>query len=78
MDQITAHYVLNMLHKLPPHEQLKVIAEALPELEKKISAATGPKKSLLGFLSDLGPAPSADEIDQARLEAWSNFPRKGL
>jgi hypothetical protein len=26
-------------------------------------------------LADLGPAPTAEEIDEARHEAWANFPR---
>lgn len=33
-----------------------------------------PRRSLYGLCADLGPAPSAEEIDQARYEAWSNFP----
>lgn len=31
--------------------------------------------SPLGALKDLGAAPSAEEIDEARREAWANFPR---
>ncbi|MCE7983364.1 MAG: GNAT family N-acetyltransferase [Caldilinea sp. CFX5] len=35
-----------------------------------------PRRSLSGALAPLGPAPSAAEIDQARTEAWANFPRE--
>jgi predicted acetyltransferase len=34
-----------------------------------------PRRSLYGALAHLEPAPSAEEIDQARTEAWANFPR---
>jgi hypothetical protein len=32
-----------------------------------------PNRSLYGLWADLGSAPSAEEIDQARREAWANF-----
>ena len=34
-----------------------------------------PKRSLRGALADLGPAPSAEDIDEVRREMWPNFPR---
>ena len=30
---------------------------------------------LFGLCADLGPAPSADDIDEARREMWASFPR---
>ncbi len=66
MNYITMNSILDMLRKLPPQERLKVIAKALPEIEKDLVAPRRPRKSLLGLCADLGPAPSADEIDQAR------------
>ena len=48
-------------------EQLKVIVEILPELEMMLSESLGkPRRSLLGLCADLGRAPSAEEIDEAR------------
>jgi len=35
-----------------------------------------PRRALLGVLKDFGSAPSAEEIDEARREAWANFPRE--
>mgnify|MGYP001048605620 CR=1 FL=1 len=75
---ITADTVLNMLRQLPPRERLKVIAQALPETERDLSEHPRPLKSLRGLCADLGPAPSAEEIDQARREAWANFPREDI
>jgi hypothetical protein len=37
-----------------------------------------PRKSLAGAWSDLGIDLSADDIDEARRGAWSDFPRKDL
>lgn len=37
-----------------------------------------PKRSFYGLCADLGPAPSAEEIDAARAEAWGNFPRTDI
>lgn len=49
------------------------------EIEREIDDSTPtPKGSLLGLLKDLGPAPSEVEIDEARHEAWSSFPREDV
>ncbi len=37
-----------------------------------------PARSLLGMCADLGPAPSAGEIDSARQEMWGVVPRGDL
>jgi hypothetical protein len=79
MSELSASSILEMLHKLPPQERLKVIARALPEIEKDLSQQTPQRRtSLLGICSDLGPAPSAEEIDQARREMWAGFPREDI
>ncbi len=45
-----------------------VLNRALAEIEQR------PLRSLYGALADLGPAPSAEDIDEMRQEAWANFP----
>ena len=68
---------IKLLRELPPREQLKVIVEILPELEMMLSESLGKtRKSLLGLCSDLGKAPSAEEIDEARKAIWAEFPRE--
>jgi len=68
---------IKVLRELPPREQLKVIVEILPELEMRLSESLGkPRKSLLGLCADLGKAPSAEEIDDARKAIWAEFPRE--
>lgn len=37
-----------------------------------------PQPSLHGMLAHLGPAPSAEEIDEARAEAWADFPSEDI
>jgi hypothetical protein len=75
---VTADTVLNMLRQLPPRERLKVIAQALPETERDLSEYPHPLKSLRGLWKDLNFDVSAEEIDQARREAWANFPREDI
>lgn len=75
---VTADTVLNMLRQLPPRERLKVIAQALPEAERDLSEHPPPLKSLRGLWKDLNFDISAEEIDQARREAWANFPREDI
>jgi len=38
-------------------------------------AATTTARGFIGLCGDLGPAPSAEEIDQGRREMWAGFPR---
>ncbi len=68
--------VLTMATKLSALDKVRLI-EALTPQVKQDSKAIHPmrRKSLLGLCADLGPAPSAEEIDAARREAWASFPR---
>ncbi len=55
--------------------------ESLQQLANFDGLATGPRRpwrSFFGALAHLGPAPSAEEIDEMRREAWANFPREGV
>jgi hypothetical protein len=74
---VTVESVLALMRRLPPRDRLRVIAAALPEAEHELPPVSEarPLRSLLGLCADLGPAPSAEEIDEARREAWANFPR---
>lgn len=75
---VTAGKVLELIRLLPPRERLRVLAQALPELERELSAPPQPRKSLLELCADLGPAPSAEEIDEVCREAWAGFPREDV
>ena len=72
------NHVLDMLRQLPPHERLKVISLALPEIEKSLNAKPKPIKSMRGLWKDLRPSVSAKDIDELRQEIWKDFPRDGI
>jgi hypothetical protein len=49
-----------------------VVQEAAPP------AAPTTSRSFIGLCADLGPAPSAEEIDEARREMWAGLPRDDI
>ena len=66
---------------LPPLQKVQLVEKLMRVLEKELATvpeASQPRRSLYGMLAHLGPAPSAEEIDQARAEAWANFPHNDL
>lgn len=75
---VTADTVLVQLRQLPPRERLRVIARALPEVEREWLEPTRPLRSLRGLWKDLDFDISAEEIDEARREAWASFPREDI
>lgn len=78
MSTPTPKSVLDMLRKLPLRERLKVISQALPEIEQGLAEKTRAYKPLRGLWKDLRPAVSKQDIDDARSEMWKGFPRKDI
>ena len=74
----TADTVLDLLRQLPPRDRLKVLVQALPEIEQELPETPRPLRSLRGLWKDLDFDITAEEIDQARREAWANFPREDI
>ena len=74
----TADTVLDLLRQLPPRDRLKVLVQALPEIEQELVLSPGPLESLRGLWKDLDFDITAEEIDHARREAWANFPREDI
>jgi hypothetical protein len=75
---VTVDTVLDLLRQLPPRERLRVLAQALPEAERELPDGSHSLRSLRGLWKDLKFDISAEDIDQARREAWSNFPREDI
>jgi hypothetical protein len=76
LDQVTT-----LALRLSPVDKVRLIERLAPHLERDLIASTRPSagsRSLYGLCADLGPAPSAEEIDQARREAWADFPRQDI
>jgi hypothetical protein len=72
-------HVRELAMTLTPEQQLTLIGDLAAKLQGKYSPPEKkPSRSLWGALKDLGPAPSAEEIDEARREAWANFPREDI
>ena len=72
----TAETALTLLRHLPPLARLRVIALAIPEVERDLAKTPSPLKSLRGLWQDLDFDITAQEIDEARREVWANFPRE--
>jgi hypothetical protein len=71
------NHVRELAMTLTPEEQLTLVGDLVAKLQGKyVPPEKKPFRSLYGALKDLGPAPSAEDIDEARREAWSNFPRE--
>lgn len=66
--------------RLSSIEKVRLLERLAAALHEEMSQSSQPKprKALYGFLADLGPAPSAEEIDEARREMWKNFPREDI
>jgi hypothetical protein len=69
--------ILELTQGLTLLDKVRLVERMMPEIERELaSAAKTPKRSLLGICADLGPAPSAETIDEASREMWRNFPRE--
>ena len=74
--EVTLEEVLQLVQHLSPRDKVRLIERIAPEIEHALATGqSAPGKALLGLVKDLGPAPSAEEIDAARRDAWVRFPR---
>ena len=62
--------------QLPAADRVRLIERLADSLFGEwVARRDEPARSLRGALAHLGPAPSADDIDEMRREAWSDSPR---
>jgi hypothetical protein len=81
MSTVTLEQVLDLAQKLSPRDQARLVVRLAPAIERVLEqplTAPIPRTPIRGRFADLGPAPSAEEIDEARREAWANFPREDI
>lgn len=72
-------HVRDLAMTLTPEEQVALIGDLAAKLQGKFAPPEKkPFRSFYGILKDHGPAPSAEDIDEARREAWANFPREDI
>lgn len=73
--------VLSLASRLALAEQIELIQFLAEQLSAKTRTLVEPappqkSRSLRGLLADLGPGPTAEEIDESRREMLANFPRE--
>ena len=80
-ENVTLEQVLKLARQLSPLEKVQLIEQVIPDLEaplETLSKRKRPLRSARGICADLGPAPSAEEIDEVRKEMFKNFPREDI
>lgn len=76
---VTLEEVLGLAKRLSSLDKVRLIEQITPDIERELaSSQPTPRQSLRGLCSDLGPAPSTEDIDEARREMWANFPREDI
>ena len=78
-ERVTLEQILMLAKQLTPLEKAQLIENMVPDLKvslQSVSIGRRPLRSAYGICADLGPAPSAEEIDEMRQELFKNFPRE--
>ncbi len=71
--------VLDLVDQLSAIDKVRVIEHVAPQIERELAAQPrAPLRSSYGALAHLGPAPSAEDIDEVQREMWANFPRDDI
>ena len=77
--KVSLKQVLELARQLSAVERPRLVELVIPDLEVTLAAASKkPLRASYGVLAHLGPAPSAEEIDEARREMWGKFPRDDI
>lgn len=75
-ETISLDEVLRLAKQLRPVDQARLVARLAPQVERvleQVDPAQLTNPTLRGLLADLGPAPSAEDIDAAQREMWAVF-----
>jgi len=70
--------IVTMAMQLSPLEKIRLVERLAETLQQDLIMPQSIRPSLYGILADLGPSPSAEEIDEIRREVWGNFPREDI
>lgn len=77
MSTETATYeeIARLALNLPPADKVRLIERLAFRLRLDLEGSRPmPKRSHYGALADLGPGPSAEDIDEARRKMWGGAP----
>ena len=67
--------VLKLAKQLPVRDKVRLIERIAPEIERELEPSV-PRKSLRGLWRGLDI--SEKDIDEARREMWTDFPRQDI
>ncbi|MCC5646643.1 hypothetical protein LC607_27750 [Nostoc sp. CHAB 5824] len=72
--------VIKLAKQLSTVHKVRLIQQIAPDIERELThkLSTFTRQSLWGLCTDLGNAPSTEEIDLARSEEWASFPREDI
>lgn len=71
--------LLEQAKSLSPKEKAEFMARLSELLQSEIpERPQNARRPMRRILADLGPAPSAEDIDEMRREMWKNFPREDI
>jgi hypothetical protein len=74
---VTLEQVLSLARQLPSLDKVRLIGRIALDIERDIRQGQ-PLRALGGLCADLGPAPSAKDIDEARREMWDDSLREDI
>jgi hypothetical protein len=70
---------VTLARQLSPLDKVRLVDSVIPDVEASLESADGrPLRSAYGLCSDLGPAPSSEDIQQIREAMFGDFPRTDL
>lgn len=79
-NEITLEQVLSLAQRLRPIDQVRLAVRLAPKVEWVLTQLENEpaltRIPLRGLLSDLGAAPSAEEIDEVQREMWAGFDKE--
>ncbi|NET60780.1 MAG: hypothetical protein F6K47_32995 [Symploca sp. SIO2E6] len=75
---MTLQDVMELAKQLSPTDKKRLIEQLMFDMKLESQPVKQPRQSLWGICRDLGQAPSAEDIDSMRQEAWDNFPRENI
>ncbi|MFN2169486.1 MAG: hypothetical protein ACK2U9_24910 [Anaerolineae bacterium] len=77
-DDVTFEQVLVLAQRLRTVDQARLVARLAPKVEWVLNqvepiVSSQSRTPLRGLLADLGPAPSAEDIDEVQREMWATL-----
>ena len=74
---VTLEEALVVVRQLSPVDKARLIERLVPDIERELRAVeTTPRKSLMGLWRGLNI--TEEDIEEARREMWSDFPREDI